>query len=143
MSAIDKLHKELYTKSNTKVIPEEFKWVKGELFYLCKIDDNTYQEIRDKDLSECENRIRNSRKSKKNKYKPISLESNGVTKTFYNTRHFKQFEDNDRIGIRQLRNMCDIEGLSSTIFETEPELINEWNNQNEDYQLYISPITFE
>ena len=39
MSAIDKLHKEYYTKSNNKVIPREFKWVKGELFYLCKIDE--------------------------------------------------------------------------------------------------------
>ena len=39
--------------------------------------------------------------------------------------------------------MLDIEGLSSNIFEPEPELVNDWNKQHKDYQLYISPITFE
>ena len=62
MSAIEKLHKEYYTKSNNKVIPREFKWVKGELFYLCQIDEYSYQEIRDKDLFQYQSQI------KENKY---------------------------------------------------------------------------
>ena len=143
MSAIDKLHKEYYTKSNNKVIPREFKWVKGELFYLCQIDEYSYQEIRDKDLFQYQSQIKENKYSRKNRYKPIALEENGISKIFYNTRHFKEFENNDKIGIRQLRNMLDIEGLSSNIFEPEPELVNDWNKQHKDYQLYISPITFE
>ena len=143
MSAVNKLHKEFYTKSQNIVTPIQFRWVKGELFYLCKVGDNQYQEIRDKDLFNEVHDIKDNRKSKKNKYKPISVETNGVSRTYYNTRHFKQFEEGNQISISQLRSMCDLEGLTSNVFEAEVELIKDWNKSNPEYKIFISPITFE